>query len=219
MLSEIYSSLKPLFILSSLTGLFFIQIDLKTLKIVTPFWNRLIVICVVLIQIFGNSFYLHNELMKDLFFTKVSKIGTPILMLGDYLFSITAMLWIFTKREHILKILINLSEIDENLFEFGIKIDYKKEQRKLSIIIGFLLILLTASTVITTLLSSQLLNGINFGVFLPILSFLIFVIGLTLLAQYIIIAANIGMRFEMMNSCIKKSALKLPKIHLKLLIV
>jgi hypothetical protein len=90
MLSEVYSSsiyissLKPLFILSSLTGLFFIQIDLKTSTIVTPLWNRLIIIFVLSIQIFGNSFYLHHELMKDLFFTKVSKIGTPILMLSDY---------------------------------------------------------------------------------------------------------------------------------------
>lgn len=216
MLSEVYSSLKPLFILSSLTGLFFIKIDFQALKIVTPFWNRLIIIFVVLIQIFGNSFYIHNELMTELLFTKVSKIGTPILMLSDYFFSITAMLWIFTKREQILKILINLSEIDDNLRDFGIKIDYKKEQRKLSIVIGFLMIIFVSSTIITTLLSSQLLNGINLGVFLPILSFMIFVIGLTLLAQYIIIATNIGMRFEMMNSCIDKSALKLPKIHLKI---
>ena len=71
---------------------------------------------------------------ENIFHTKMAKAGSSALIALDYSFAISSILWIFTKRNEILKILIKLSEIDKRFRDFGIKIDYEKQKRKLTMV-------------------------------------------------------------------------------------
>ncbi|CAG9811847.1 unnamed protein product [Chironomus riparius] len=216
MLSEVYSSLRPLFILSSMTGLFFFKIDYKTSSIVTSIWNKITILATFIIYIIGCWFYLKSELISKLFSTKLSKISSNILIGIDCAFIIVAMMWTLIKRGKILQMLIKLSEIDDNLCEAGLKINYKSLKNKLIALIGFILLFLISQVGITMVISIHLMKFQLIGVIICIYNYLIFIIGIVLVSQYAVYMYNIGTRFEMMNLCIENSLRNTPKTHLKI---
>ena len=112
MLSEVYSSLRPLFVFSSLTGMFFLDIDSKTSRMKTTMWNKVSIIITLVFYIIGSWYYFKCELIEKLFSTKLSRTGANVLLVIDFTFIISAMLWIYTQRGGILKILIKFDVND-----------------------------------------------------------------------------------------------------------
>jgi hypothetical protein len=94
-------------------------------------------------------------------------------------------------------------------------LDYKKQQKQLSLIIGLELLMLVFLSIVTTILSNHLLMGFDFGFFVPILNLIIFIVCLALVTQFVVLMYSIGLRFEKMNSCMENSIVDLANIHLK----
>lgn len=214
MLSDILSSLRPLLLLSYLTGLFVFNIDTKYSKIVTTKLNKLAIFVIILIHIMVCYYYLNSDLFSKMFYTKTSKISSPILITFDHILYVLSMVWVFINREKFLLILIKFSEIDEEFCKFGVKVDYGKQKLKLIISFVILILLIIGTTSITSYYQSK--SGVEIQFFVPIFNFLIFIIGLALSAHFFVLMSNIAMRFEVLNSCIDKSLPELTKIHLKI---
>ncbi|KAL7014892.1 hypothetical protein ACKWTF_016176 [Chironomus riparius] len=214
MLSEVYSSVKPLFILSSLSGLFFIKVDFKDEKVLKPSWSTLTVFAVIMIHTIGYWQYSNLELITRIFETKASSKGSPILMFLDYSVVVTSMSWIYYKRDKILKILIMLSEIDE---KFEVRINYKLQQKRLWIILGSMLLIIVIILLIQLSLTvfSQTVS-IHKEYLIPLFHILLFITKICLFSHYIVFMSKISKRFVMMNDCIDKSIDQLPGIHLKI---
>jgi hypothetical protein len=123
------------------------------------------------------------------------------------------MSWIYYKRDKILKILINLSEIDEKFCEIEVRISYKFQQKRLWIILGSVLFI-TVGILMTQLALS--VSHFEKDLLTPIFYVLIFITKLCLFSHYIVFMSKISKRFEMMNDCMDKSIDQLPKIHQKI---
>ncbi|CAG9803275.1 unnamed protein product [Chironomus riparius] len=214
MLSEVISSIKPLLYISNLTGILVFKIDTRTATVITTKWNRLIIGITILIEIIGTCYYPYSELMDEMFFTKTSKLSSVVLVYLDHIMCVTSIFWIFMKREKFLKILVNLSEIDEQLEKSGLKMDYKGRQRKLNIVFSLLFCIVFSILVFST--SHHLWQGMNLSILTLIYNLIVFINATALTLHFIIIMHNIGTRFEMLSNCIKNSAQELPKIHLKI---
>ncbi|KAL7014890.1 hypothetical protein ACKWTF_016174 [Chironomus riparius] len=160
-------------------------------------------------------YYLNSDLFSKMFFTKTSKISSPILITIDHILYVSSMVWVFINREKFLLILIKLSEIDEEFMKLDrLQVNYRKQ--KLWLIISFVILILfiIGTTASSTYYQSK--SGVEIEFFIPIFNFLIFIIGLALSAHFIVFMSAIGTRLEMINSCIDKFTPELPKIHLKI---
>lgn len=217
MLSEVYSSVQPLFILSSLSGLFFIKVDFENDKILKPFWSSLTVFAVIMMHTIGYWQYSNSDVVTKIFETKASSKGSPILMFLDYSVMVMSMSWIFYKRGDILKILINLSEIDEKFCEFEVRTNYKVQKKRLWIILGsvmFVIILILLLQLSLAVYSKTV--SIHRDYLTPMFYILLFITKICLFFHYIVFMSKISKRFEIMNGCIDKSINQLPMIHLKI---
>ncbi|CAG9811845.1 unnamed protein product [Chironomus riparius] len=211
MLSEVYSSLKPLFIVSHLTGVFIFRIDTKSSKIVTSIWNKIAVLTFYMIYIIGIYPYSKSELIQQLFFTNTSKASSFALIHLDHMMTVSSVFWIFLKREKFFKILLKLSEIDEHLMNLGVKIDYRDGKRKLNFALIFILFIQFFLTILSFL--HQIFNHEKLEIFPVIYSFMVFINGVTMVTHFVVMMFNIASRFQNMNLCIKNSTENLLKIH------
>lgn len=215
MLSDILQSIKPLIIASYFTGVFNFNICAKTSSISTQKWHKLITIIVITIHIIAAHFYSNSDFMDKMFmfFTKISKISTILIYVGHFL-CVSSMIWIFIEREDFLKILIKLSEIDEKLKEFGVKIDYKRKQNQL--IKGYFWFVLTFLIAWNSSIFYQIYYDmrIEFSVFVFDITSLINAVAL--ISHFVVLMSNISLRFELMNTCADYSIQELSKIHLKI---
>jgi len=213
MLPEVYSSLKPLLIVSHLTGVFICRIDKKSCTITASTWNKCAVMIFYMIYIIGIFPYSKSNLIDQMFFTETSKASAFILIYVDHLMTVSSIVWIFLKREKFFQILIKLSEIDENLMDL-VKVDYKSGQRKLNFVLLSTLFIQLCLTVFTIL--DKIYNETKLDLFALIYSLMIFINAVALVTHFVVLMFNIGMRLQMMNSCIESSLLNMPEIHLKI---
>ena len=218
MLSEVYSSFEPLFILSSMTGLFFFKINFETSSVSVSISSKIISFFALITLIFANisCSYFNTELVRKMFSVKFSKYSGPIFVLVNNLISISSMIWIFIKRDEIMKILIKLNEIDEILDHLGIYFDYRKQKMKLLIFIGILEVILLIMGIISSVFFIQQYESVDFRFLTLIFNMILYSIIIILVLHYITFMCNIGTRFELLNLCIEKSIENLPKIHLKI---
>jgi hypothetical protein len=214
MLPEVHSSLKPLLIVSHLTGVFICRIDTELARITASKWNKFSVFIFYMIYIIGIFPYSKSNLINQMLFTETSKASAFALIYVDHLMTVSSIVWIFVKREKFFQILVKLSEIDGNLVDLGIKVDYKSGQRKLNFVLLLTLLIQSCLTVLTIL--GRIYNDTKLDLFAIIYSLMIFINAVALVTHFVVLMSNIGMRFQMMNSCIEKSSLKLPEIHLKI---
>lgn len=213
MLPEVFSSLKPLLIVSHLTGVFICRIDTKSCTITASTWNKCAVFIFYMIYIIGIFPYSKSNLINQMFFTQTSKASAFVLIYVDHLMTVSSIVWIFLKREKFFQILIKLSEIDENLLDLEVKVDYKNGQRKLNIVLLSTLCIQSCLTVFT--IFDKIYNETKLDLFALIYSLMIFINAVALVTHFVVLMFNIGMRFQMMNSCIKSSLINMPEIHLK----
>ena len=176
MLSEVYSSFEPLFILSSMTGLFFLKINFKTSSISISIRKKIFVYSALIVLIAASLFYsfFNSELVKIMFSVKFSIFSGLIFVFMNNLVSISSIAWIFTKRSDILKILINLSDIDDFMKPFVITIDYIRQQRKSCIIIGCLAVIVVIMGCISSLFFIYQYESIDARFSVLILNFIIY---------------------------------------------
>ncbi|KAL7014889.1 hypothetical protein ACKWTF_016173 [Chironomus riparius] len=214
MLTEIYTSLKPLLIISHLTGVFIFRIDTKSSKIVTSIWNKIAVLTFYMIYIIGIYPYSKSNLISQMFFTKTSKASSFALIYIDHLVTVSSTVWIFFKRENFFEILVKLSEIDEILIDFGVKIDHKKEQRKINFLMISTMIVQLCLTVFTIV--DKIFNDTRLDLFPIFYSLMIFINAVALVSHFGVLMFNIGIRFKMMSLCIKQSPQNCQKMHLKI---
>lgn len=213
-LSEVYSSLKPLFIMSHLTGVFICRIDIRSAKIITSIWNKLAVFTFYMIYIIGIYPYSKSNLIQQMFYTETSKASSFALIYVDHMMTVSSIVWIFIKREKFFHILVKLSEIDENLMNLGVKIDYRKEQRKLNFVLIFTMSIQLCLTVYTIL--DKMFNDEKLNLFPIIYSLMIFVNAVALVGHFVVLMFNIGCRFELLKLCINQSLQNTQELHLKI---
>ena len=156
----------PLMYLSYLTGLFIFNINTKSSKIVTTKWNKLTIFVIIIIHLMACIYYLNSDLFSKMYFTKTSKISSPILITFDHILYVSSMVWMFFNREKFMLILIKLSKIDEEFRKFGVEVDYRKQKLRLIISIVILILFIIGTTASSTYYQSK--SGVEIEFFVPI---------------------------------------------------
>lgn len=109
-----YEAIRPLHVMSKLSGVTMFTINAKTLKPQIKVYDVLIIIGVIAVSFFlnkqfwnllsGNKNFLESRLLKIIF---------PFLIYGKFFINILAMIWSFMTRAKISKIVEKITEIDD----------------------------------------------------------------------------------------------------------
>ena len=213
MLSEVISSIKPLLYVSYITGIFIFNINSNTATITTTKWHKLIISSTISMEIIGTCYYPYSELTDKMFFTKTSRLSSVVLIYLDHIMCVTSIFWIFLNREKFLKIMIELSEIDDKLEAFGSKMDYKRQQKKLAMVFSLLFCIVFIILIFST--SHHFWQGINVAILTSFFNTIVFINATAINLHFIIMMNNIAIRFKMLSQCVDNSSQELSKVHLK----
>lgn len=130
-MSKILTSLKPLIIFSELTGYIIFCIDQKRWRAEIKFWNFLIGIKTLILNVIIHIFYWNSVLDFSVQGTEVVKQSIPKLLYCNLIAYFFAQFWFFFKRHEMVKMVKIISEIDEKFLELNVKFHYKNQQRKI----------------------------------------------------------------------------------------
>ncbi|KAG5669246.1 hypothetical protein PVAND_017138 [Polypedilum vanderplanki] len=214
MFSSVISSFEPLIIGSSLLGFILFTIDIKKSTAVINFWNFLSIFSTIVINLIIICYLWNFKIFNEIMITEIGKASMPFMMDIDHFLFIFIFIWNFLKRHKIVKFFKLLAEIDEDLTKFGLKFDYKRQQKFLTFVIICIIIVTPLMIVFGSIVQANL--GINFGYAIILIVLWLFFLGLIYITFFTTSMKNIGIRFEMLNFTLEHHQnLSLSKVHLK----
>lgn len=212
--SSLFTTIRPLIIISKITGFTLFTIDSKLSKISIKKLEIFNIISIIFINLTLNCIYWKSYINFSMLGGTVASHSLPILIYLDYLRSVVAVTWFYTKRHEIFGIFLKFVEIDEKLLELNVKFDNKRQKKNLISII-----LLTFSVHLTFAVSCGLtifIYKFSKNSFLAIFtSWTIICEGIMFLNMFIPLLA-IRISFTAINRVIKvETFTEFEKIHLK----
>ncbi|KAG5669076.1 hypothetical protein PVAND_016975 [Polypedilum vanderplanki] len=218
---ELLKSIQPLLTISRLSGFFLFSIKPNSEVIEISLFDiaSIIISSVVNLIIDVTFWYSHHS--AGVHTLSMMKFTLPILMYLNHVFIIFASIWIFMKRYEILKFLKTLTEIDEMLVEVGSKIDHKRNEKIVKILVIGMMIAIIGSTIFCGIIHG--FHGAKFDILLQAFNLWI-IIGTMVIYYHLIIAvAAISQRFAALLKSFnaidpKKLSIlsKICELHLKL---
>jgi large-conductance mechanosensitive channel len=213
MLTSIVSSLRPMLVVASITGYFLFTIDTKAHTAVVKIHNVLAITLAVIVNFFICCSFWHLELFFGTVHSEIAKASMPILVSIDHTLLVFIMVWSFCKRHRVVRLLAVLADIDVNLSDLGVRVNYERQKKALIIAAASLVVI----TVAMVIFASVLEHDIAIDRRSCFVIFWLFVAGLVYICQFTVGMNSIGMRFEMMNCCIEHHRWTcIASIHLKI---
>jgi hypothetical protein len=213
MLSSVISSLRPVILISNLTGYLLFTIDIKTNSATIEPWNILLIFFTLAINFTIGCVFWNFLPFGQYFVAEIAKVSVPIMVSVNHLLLVFVMVWKFVKRRQIVKLFVVLGEIDVELRDFGSGMDHKRQRKILTVVIAAFVPFIIAELVYCEFV--QFNQGIAFNPLSALAMFWIFVLGLVFVIKFVVIMMAIGQRFELMNKCIENNK-NVAKLHLKI---
>lgn len=112
---DFYDAIRPLHILSKLSGVTIFTINSKTLKPQVKLNDAVIIIGTVAISYYLNEQFwnLLSSDSKNYLQSRLLKIIFPFLIYGKFFINVLAMVWSFMARTKVAKIVEKITEIDD----------------------------------------------------------------------------------------------------------
>ncbi|KAG5669249.1 hypothetical protein PVAND_017141 [Polypedilum vanderplanki] len=206
------TTFRPLYLISIFCGFLFFTINFDNFTAKISPWNFLTLFIVTAVNIAMSFSYWFVTFFFDGFKVEITQKSMPWLICLDHLTQIFAIFWFLKNRGNFVKFLKTIVEIDENLLEFGVKIDHNLRKKKLiKIMIGIFFYIIGFH--IYTLFTQ------SYSIPLMAFSIWIYLVWIISISHFVLAAVTIGQRFEFLNSCIEnnfKEIKKCSKIHLKI---
>lgn len=215
MLSPVISSLKPIILMASLCGFRLFTLNQKTATITITKLNIFSIVITVLLNFFLSNLYWHSKLFRVYFFlTEIVQVSIPIMITIDHLCSVIGMWWNCHKRHEIATIFIQLSEIDDELMEFGVTINYKKIQREMTIFFGTIMGVVYGTSFICVI--AQQSYGVNTQMLTTMFGCWVNFLIVTYVSQCTIGMMSIGLRFEKIVEIFERKLQNIKEAHKKI---
>jgi hypothetical protein len=206
------TTFRPLYTISIITGFLFFTINLHDFTATFKMWNFLTLSLMMAANVAMSFSYWFVDIFQTFVDIGIAQKSTPLLIGFDHITLIFAIVWFLKCRHDFVKFLKIIVDIDENLLEFGVKIDHDLQKRKLiKIVTGVFFVMAGLQ------FYNWHVHNINYSLPMLVFSTWIFAVWLVFLVNFVFCAVAIGQRFEMMNRCIDSQATpKLSQIHLKI---
>ncbi|KAG5669075.1 hypothetical protein PVAND_016974 [Polypedilum vanderplanki] len=208
------STLQPLLFVSRITGFYLFTFDSKYLRTCITKLDKICIVLTIILNTAINFGFLLSNYDPGVHALAMMKYSLPILMYVNHLIDIFGMIWIFVKRNKILKIITNLSEIDEELIKIGAKIDHEGNQKSLKNLM--ILLLCCGLTMSVWCGTVHGLNEYDIDVLFQFFSLWIFLCSLVIYFHFFIGIFAISQRFhilcEIFHEILPKNLRKLQSI-------
>lgn len=199
MSSLVLTSIKPLIVLSQITGFILFKIDTKSWRAVVTFWNIPPALFSICINIFIHYIFWHTYFTQTFKFhgSEVIRLNVPRLIYANVLSFTVIKIMLFIKRQSTMKMLQLLNEIDEKFLDFNLKFNYGVHQHKLKLTL-FGSLSLAILMVFISFICYQIYN-IGVDPMVALMQFWAFVASVMTCHHVLVGLIGIRHRFELLN--------------------